>query len=549
MIKHIYVKNYALIRELRLDLQPGFTTITGETGAGKSILLGALGLVLGNRADSKVLADASSKCVVEATFSVATLGLQSFFREHDLDYEPNTILRREILPSGKSRGFVNDTPVKLEQLKALGDRLIDIHSQHDSMLMMNPAFQLQMLDVLAANETNLLEYQTAYAKYRKLLTEKEELEKSLSIERDTDYIRFLVDELEKSQLKAGEEERLEAELNQLQHAEEIQRNFGSALRHLQDEFGVLDRIHEALKAMQAVSAYMPEAADLTNRLQSVEIELRDITNEAEAAVANVILDEASLHETEARFNLLQHLMQKHHVTNSEALLAKFDDLAAQLRLATQGAKALEEKNLEISRQFVVLKELAGRLHEVRIKRAKALEQETAAYLRELQLPHASLTIRILLTEKPGLQGFDDVVFLFAANPGSIPQAINKVASGGELSRVMLALKAILAQTKSLPAIIFDEIDAGISGETARRAAQILREMGAKMQVIAITHLPQIAASGSQQYQVRKEVSQNQTQTFIEPLTKSDRVEAIARLLSGAQVSDAARRTAEELLTN
>ena len=549
MIKHIYVKNYALIRELRLDLQPGFTTITGETGAGKSILLGALGLVLGNRADSKVLADASSKCVVEATFSVATLGLQSFFREHDLDYEPNTILRREILPSGKSRGFVNDTPVKLEQLKALGDRLIDIHSQHDSMLMMNPAFQLQMLDALATNETNLLEYQTASAKYRKLLTEKEELEKSLSIERDTDYIRFLVDELEKSQLKAGEEERLEAELNQLQHAEEIQRNFGSALRHLQDEFGVLDRIHEALKAMQAVSAYMPEAADLTNRLQSVEIELRDITNEAEAAVAHVILDEASLHETEARFNLLQHLMQKHHVTNSEALLAKFDDLAAQLRLATQGAKALEEKNLEISRQFVVLKELAGRLHEVRIKRAKALEQETAAYLRELQLPHASLTIRILLTEKPGLQGFDDVVFLFAANPGSIPQAINKVASGGELSRVMLALKAILAQTKSLPAIIFDEIDAGISGETARRAAQILREMGAKMQVIAITHLPQIAASGSQQYQVRKEVSQNQTQTFIEPLTKSDRVEAIARLLSGAQISDAARRTAEELLTN
>ena len=549
MIKHIYVKNYALIRELRLDLQPGFTTITGETGAGKSILLGALGLVLGNRADSKVLADASSKCVVEATFSVATLGLQSFFREHDLDYEPNTILRREILPSGKSRGFVNDTPVKLEQLKALGDRLIDIHSQHDSMLMMNPAFQLQMLDALATNETNLLEYQTAYAKYRKLLTEKEELEKSLSIERDTDYIRFLVDELEKSQLKAGEEERLEAELNQLQHAEEIQRNFGSALGHLQDEFGVLDRIHEALKAMQAVSAYMPEAADLTNRLNSVEIELRDITNEAEAAVANVILDEASLHETEARFNLLQHLMQKHHVTNSEALLAKFDDLAAQLRLATQGAKALEEKNLEISRQFVVLKELAGRLHEVRIKRAKALEQETAAYLRELQLPHASLTIRILLTEKPGLQGFDDVAFLFAANPGSTPQPINKVASGGELSRVMLALKAILAQTKSLPAIIFDEIDAGISGETARRAAQILREMGAKMQVIAITHLPQIAASGSQQYQVRKEVSQNQTQTFIEPLTKSDRVEAIARLLSGAQISDAARRTAEELLTN
>lgn len=549
MITQIYVKNYALIKELRLDLASGFTTITGETGAGKSILLGALGLVLGNRSDSKVLADENSKCIVEATFAVAALGVEDFFKAHDLDYEANTILRREILPSGKSRGFINDTPVKLELLKAIGERFIDIHSQHDSMLMMNPSFQLNMLDVLANNKVNMQVYSQTYAKYQQLLAEKEELEQNINVDRDVDYIQFLVDELKSSALKAGEEEHLAVELQQLQHAEDIQRNLGNALGHLQDEFGVLDRLREAIKSMQAIASFLPKASQLANRLDSVQIELRDIVNEAEASISDIIVDEDALRATEQRFNLIQHLMQKHHVVSTAELLEKYADLSTQLRLATQGSEALDAKNNEITQQIQVLKTHAQKLHEARTLRATALEQEIERYLKQLQLPHAKVHVRIKLTDRVGVNGFDDVQFMFSANPGSTPQPINKVASGGELSRVMLALKAILAQTKSLPAIIFDEIDTGISGETAVRAAQILRDMGTKMQVLAITHLPQIAASGNKQLQVRKEVNNTQTQTVIEALSNTERVEAIARLLSGAQVSEAARKTAQELLTS
>ncbi len=549
MLSHIYISNYALIKELNLSLSNGFTTITGETGAGKSILLGALGLVLGKRAESRVLADEQTKCIVEATFRISNLGLQSFFKTNDLDYEPNTILRREILPAGKSRAFINDTPVKLETLKSLGNRLIDIHSQHDSMLMMNAAFQLDMLDVLAENQPQKAAYLEAYGAHKTLLAEKEELERSLSVDRDTDYIQFLVDELEKSNLRDGEEEAIEDELNLLRHAEDIQRSLGTGINQLNEEFGALDRLHEAIKALEDVSEFMPQAAQLVERLQSVEIELKDIVTELENESEGIILDEGRLIELEERFNMLQHLMQKHNAANTTELISKFDELAHQLNLVKSGSKALEAKELEIARHFVVLKEKAQKLHESRVKRAKSLENEIAAYLGQLQLPHATFSITINFTEKATTQGFDDVQFLFSANPGTKPQAINKVASGGELSRVMLALKGILAQTKSLPAIIFDEIDTGISGETAKRAAMILHEMGKQMQVIAITHLPQIAASGVQQLQVSKSVFNGQTHTHIQRLEKSDRVEEIARLLSGKQVSDAARKTAEELLTN
>jgi DNA repair protein RecN (Recombination protein N) len=547
MLKHIYIRNYALIKELDLPLNNGFTTITGETGAGKSILLGALGLVLGKRAESKLVADERHKCVVEASFKISDLDLHDLFETYDLDYEPTTILRREVLPSGKSRAFINDTPVKLDVLKALGDRLIDIHSQYDSILMLNAHFQLDLVDALSASQAQKSAYTEAFNTYKALLTEKAALEQALSVNRDMDYIQFLVDEFEKSDLKAGEEEFITEELNRLRHAEEIQRNLANSIHHLTEEFGALEHLHEAWKALQEITDYMPEAGQWSERLRSAEIELKDVVAELTRQTEEVVLDENRLHQLDERFNLLQHLMQKHNVATITALIQKHEELAQQLNLAQRGSQALEAKELEIARHFEVLKEKGKLLHQARKKRAKSLEEEVGSYLTQLQLPHAQLSIDLDFRENPTASGFDDVRFLFSANPGSKPQAIHKVASGGELSRVMLALKAILAQTKSLPAIIFDEIDTGISGETAKRAAAILAEMGKQMQVIAITHLPQIAASGAQQLQVMKSIQNGQSQTYIQELAKSDRIEEIARLLSGENASDAARKTAKELL--
>ena len=548
MITHIYVKNFALIKELHLDLEQGFTTLTGETGAGKSILLGALGLVLGNRADVKALADIGDKCIVEAHFAIADLKLESFFTENELDFEPTTILRREILTSGKSRAFINDTPVLLDVLKALGERLVDVHSQHDSLLLMNSEFQLQLLDTLADNEAERKLYAQNYAIYVNLQKQYTDLLAKLDEKRDTDYLQFLVEELETARISAGEELQLETELKVLRHAEEIQVALGDAINNLQDENAALDRLHAALRQVEQVAAYLENGADLVQRMQSVEIELKDLTTELEDRAVNVSLDEERLNNLEERQNTISHLLQKHRVASTEDLLEKQELLSNQLHLATSGARALQELETAIEKAQLEVLNAGSALRKTRLKTAKKLSADVATYLQRLQLKGANLFIEIEETS-PRINGNDQINLLFSANTGSKPQLLAKVASGGELSRVMLALKAIMAQTKSLPAIIFDEIDTGISGETANKVAEILMEMGQRMQVLAITHLPQIAAKGKQQLQVVKTQNNGGTATQIKPLKDIERVEAIAQLLSGAQVSDAARKTAEELLAS
>jgi DNA repair protein RecN (Recombination protein N) len=546
MIKHIYVKNYALIKELRLDVDAGFTTLTGETGAGKSILLGALGLVLGNRADVKALADEEQKCVVEAHFEIAELHLADFFADNELDFDTVCILRREILPSGKSRAFVNDTPVLLDVLKDLGERLVDVHSQHDSLLLMNANFQLEMLDTLAGNEAERQKYTGAYQHLSALKAERVNLLAKLDVKRDTDYLQFLVDELAAARITAGEEETIESELKLLRHAEEIQINVGAAANHLNDENAVLQRLHEAIKHVETVKWYLPEADSLLERLRSAEIELKDLATELEVKATEVSLDEERLNTLEERNNALQNLMQKHRVVSAQELLEKLETMSNELYLATAGAQEIARLEAEISASLESVKEHGNALSATRKSTAQKLETQVADYLERLQLKGAMLYVT-LEAAAPKPSGTDQINLLFTANAGSKPQPLHKVASGGELSRVMLALKAILAKTKSLPAIIFDEIDTGISGETANRVADILNEMGQSMQVLAITHLPQIAARGAQQLQVAKASLNGTTATQITLLTSAERVEEIARLLSGAQVTEAARKTAEELL--
>ena len=547
MITQIYISNYALIKELKLDLREGFTTLTGETGAGKSILLGALGLVLGNRADVKVLADESSKCVVEVDFDISKLDLKTFFEENEIDFDTHCIMRREILPSGKSRAFVNDTPVKLDILKTLGDFLVDIHSQHDSMLMMNASFQLELLDAIAQNQAEREGYLKVYSEYQQLKRERDSLKKQLEVQLDTDYIQFLVDELETAKIIANEEITIEDELKVLRHAEDIQRGLAFAIENLNNEYGILVKLHEAVKSVETIDHFLPSAEELSQRLLSSEIELKDVAAELEGQLEEIHLDEARLLELENRHNFVLQLLQKHRVSTTIELLEKYSTLSEQLYLATSGSKAIEAKEKLIAEKLLLLKDVGLVLSKSRTETASILEKDAQNYLNRLQMPNAQLNIAINFSENATASGFDDVQFLFSANKGSKAQLISKVASGGEISRVMLALKAILAKTQSLPAIIFDEIDTGISGETAQRAALILSEMGEKMQVLAITHLPQIAAQGKHHFKVSKSSTAYRTETSLTYLNQEERIEEIARLLSGATISEAARKTAEELL--
>jgi len=547
MICEIYVSNYALIKELRLKIPNGFSTITGETGAGKSILLGALGLVLGNRADVKALNNPDEKCVVEVTFNIKNLNIQSFFAENELDFAEETILRREILPSGKSRAFVNDTPVLLDVIKELGEHLVDIHSQHDSILLMNSAFQLQLIDALAQNDKARADYAISYQKYNALLRQREELQRNLEQKTDTDYLQFLCDELENARIVAGEELEAEEQLKQLRHADDIQKALATAFSSLNNDFAAIQQVHEAYKSAENAAKFLADAHVIAQRLLSVEIELKDIADELEQRAATIFVDDEKLQQTEERLGLINHLMHKHRLASTEELISVADSLSAKLHAALHGEKALLEIEQKINSALQEVKKEGEKLSTTRKQTVKKLEAEAAAYLKRLQFAQGTLVVAVSPISVPNATGLDQVQFLFAANVGIKPMPVNKVASGGELSRIMLALKAILSQTRSLPAIIFDEIDAGISGETAQRVADILKEMGQKMQVLAITHLPQIAARGGSHFIVKKKIQNGTTVSEITLLSAEERVNEIARLLSGATISEAAKTTAQELL--
>ena len=547
MIQHIQIRNYALIEHLEMDFTTGFITITGETGAGKSILMGALSLVLGNRADTSVLKWKDNKCIVEGHFQTGER-YRSFFDTHDLDYDPVTIIRREILPGGKSRAFINDTPVTLGVLKTLGDQLVDIHSQHQSLQLKDHTYQLEVVDYVGENREELERYQEAFARYREKNRELEQLTGELeSLKGELDFYQFQYDELKAANLKEGELEEMEEELETLEHAEEIREVLMETARMLNDETGAVPQVKHSLERQRKVSEYYPPLRTLLPRMESVHIELKDIAAEVENLASTMEDDPARLQEVQERVDLLHSLLQKHKAKYTGELIELREQLEEKISRITFSDETLAGLREEISSMESQLRKQAGKMHGVREKTGKYIEKEVISLLRELGIPHALFQVGVKKTAALGPNGVTDVRFLFSANKQLAPEEVSRVASGGEVSRLMLSIKSLLSDYKGLPTLIFDEIDAGVSGEVAEKVGAIMQRMSGGRQVIAITHLPQVASQGTEHYLVYKYDTDHTTQTDIRKLTPEERVTEIAKLLSGKQVTDAALTNARALL--
>ena len=549
MLVSISIKNYALINELHIDFSSGLSIITGETGAGKSILLGALGLVLGNRADSSSLKNTTTKCVVEAIISIDTYNLQDFFETEDIDYESNTILRREILPSGKSRAFVNDTPVTLLVLTALRARLIDIHSQHQTLQVSDQKFQFQLMDAVANNESKLASYKSGLASYTK---EKKRLEEIQLAQREAslqyDYNSHLYNELLEAKLLEDEQELLEEKLDKINNVEEIKQNLSEALQLTTDEnIGIQNLLFSLEQKLAKIASYSGEYQELLDRISSVKIESDDIIGEIETAYESVDFNPTEAEQLNDRLQLIYNLQKKHYVNTISELLTIQSELFKKVNTVENAEQSLLD-------QETIVKGIANKLDAVALKISDArgkiilkLSKQLADILADLGMPHARFQIKNTLSENYYKNGKDSLEFLFSANKGGQYGELKKVASGGELSRVMLAIKKILSENSQLPTIIFDEIDSGVSGEISNKMAHIMSQMSQKMQVITITHLPQIAAKGNQHYKVFKEEVNNITTTNLKQLSEDERIVEIAEMLSGKNISDSALTHARELL--
>lgn len=549
MLKFLEISNYALIDSLEMDLERGLTILSGETGAGKSIILGALDLITGKRADTSVLLDKNRKCFVEATFGIGDYHLEPFFDENELDYEDPVIIRREISPSGKSRAFINDTPVVLPVLQELGRRLIDIHSQHENILLASNRFQLSILDAFAGNNKTLSEYQEVYKKQIALEKQYHELTSlAAKASADLDYLSFQYAEIEEAKPVSGELPGLEKELEMLTHAEDISSSLFQAWQLLSEtDPSAVSRLRESLQSLRKIISYYPDATEYVRRLESNLLDIQDLAQELDRTGNDIEYDPARLETVRQRINLLYHLLEKHHLKDEDELLVLKDELAGKIeRIASYDAEIsdLEEKRNRIHQQ---LKSLGDKLSVHRKKVIPDVETEITRMLKQLGMPSARFSVMHKVLDQPGPYGYDEVSFLFTANPQVPMQDVRKVASGGELSRLMLSLKSLLTTSSGLPTIIFDEIDSGVSGEVADRVGEIIEKMGRKMQVINITHLPQIASKGQYHYLVYKTTTNGHTHTRIRKLTDQERVEEIARLLSGRQRSEAAYRNARALL--
>ena len=539
-----------MIDELHIRFDEGFSVVTGETGAGKSIILGALGLVLGQRADSKSIQSGADKCVVEAVFDVSAYQLGDFFLSHDLEYDAkNCILRRELMSSGKSRAFINDTPAPLSVVKALGDRLIDVHSQHQNLLLADTQFQMNVVDIMAKTESLLVAYRREYDRYQSVVRQLEELEALAAKSRqDEDYLRFQVEELRTAQLTAGEQEELEAELETLSHTEEIK----SALYKVTDnligeERGVVQQLKEALHDVEALEAYFPKAKDFADRLRSAWTDMADLASETDVLKEDVEFDPNRLEWVNERLNTIYSLQQKHRVPSVEELLAIQQQLTTQLSAIDLFDEQMETLTKQRETIYEALMVQAGALTARRHEAATEIEQQLVDRMVLLGIPNTRFRIELWPKEKPSADGMDEVCFLFSANKNEALKPVAQTASGGEISRLMLCIKAMIAGFAALPAIIFDEIDTGVSGEIADKMADIMQDLGQKMQVITITHLPQIAAKGRAHYFVYKEDTAERTLTRIRLLTTGERVNEVARMLSGASLTDAAVANAKALL--
>lgn len=551
MLKSIFIQNYALIDKLDISFGPGFSVITGETGAGKSIILGAIGLLLGQRADVKAIKQGASRCIVEAYFNIASCGLENFFLINNIDYDPDEcILRREVSANGKSRAFINDTPVSLTQIRTLGDKLIDVHSQHQNLLLNKEGFQLNILDILAQDEKQLSDYQIIFSDYKKACTELEEsIAKAEECRKEEDYIRFQLQQLEEAGLQENELANLEQEAETLTHAEEIKATLYKANQLTEsDEGGSVSLVKEAMQALQSITAVYPPAQGWADRLNSCYIELKDIAHDLETAQDEIDFNPSRLDYVNSRLNLLYSLLQKHHVKTEEELLTIADGYRQQLDLISSSDDRIAELEKHKATLFAQVMNQAAVLTQLRQASASNIEEQMESYLIPLGMPNVKFAVELTQRKEPDLHGMDSVSFLFSANKNGVLQNVASIASGGEIARVMLSLKAMIAGAVKLPTIIFDEIDTGVSGSIAEKMAFIMQDMGRQnRQVMSITHLPQIAARGNAHYKVYKQDTETGTNSHIVRLTDEQRVDEIANMLSGSTLTEAARNNARALL--
>lgn len=550
MLQQLYIRNFTLIDELDIELRPGFSVITGETGAGKSIILGAIALLLGQRADSKAIKQGSDRCIIEAHFDLTRYQLKPFFDENDIDYDASDcIIRRELTAAGKSRAFVNDTPVALSLLKELGDMLVDVHSQHQNLLLGKQDFQLEVIDTIAQDQALLNEYQQTFAAYhekqRQLQALQEEMERN---KQNLDFLQFQYEELTNVQLVEDEQEELEQQREMMTHSEDIKTALYEANQHLvADEQGILSRLRKSLSAIHTITKVYPTSEDWIERMESCQIELKDIAQDVEARLEDIDFNPAELERINQRLDKIYDLQKKYHAETIAELIQQRDELKRQLSQIENSDEALASLQNELDVLKKKCLQQAETLTKLRQKASKEIERQMRERLVPLGMPNVRFEVKVNKTELHK-SGQDDIAFLFSANTSSPLQPISQVASGGEIARVMLSLKAMISGAVKLPTIIFDEIDTGVSGKIAERMAEIMKEMGANdRQVISITHLPQIAALGTTHFRVSKEETATGTTSKMQMLSNDERIHEIAQMLSGSDITAAAIQNAKELL--
>ena len=549
MLKHLAISNYALIDSLSITFDDGFSVITGETGAGKSILLGALGFVLGDRSDSSIMLDETKKCTVEAIFVIDNERFKTFFEENDLDQEEELILRRELTPTKKSRAFINDTPVTIQQLKELGNQLVDIHSQHDSLLLTNADFQLKIVDDAANNTSLLIDYQKVYHTYVSLRSELKSLrEMSQKNVAENDFLAFQLDELVKADLQEDEYEEVSQRLELLENAEEVKTLLAQSLSTLNEsDYSILDQLNDLKSNVDRLRRYIPQAEQYLERLESTKIELKDIVQDLDSLQDSTQFDADSLNEIQERFDLIQRLMMKHHVNDYAELLGIREDLQKKVGAFANIDDEIAKKEQELKKCEKELMKLADDLSAKRKKVKVSFEKAVTDIIHQLKMPHGVFVIEISENSEFSATGRDKVRFLFSANKGIDPDDMSRVASGGELSRLMLAIKAVAAENAYIPTLIFDEIDTGVSGEVASKLGDIMKKMGESLQIISITHLPQIASKAKNHFFVYKDENAQKTRSCIRQLSHDERVTEIAKMLSNDKITPEAIRAAEVIL--
>ena len=549
MLKSLVISNYALIDELNVEFNNGFSVVTGETGAGKSIIVGALSLIMGGRNDASVLKDESKKCVVEATFNIENYGHEGLFADNDIDFDISTIIRRELLPGGKSRSFINDAPVTLAVLKVVAEKLIDIHSQHQNLLLANPKFQLDVVDFVAGNRSLVAEFKSIFTQHRQLIAKKDRLVDTIEKQRaDEDYIRFQVEQLSSAKLIDGEQDELELELERLSHVEEMKGAFDSILVDMSSEEGsAIIKVKESITLFRKIEKYIDRGEEYKQRLESLYIELKDITADFDLINSKLQFDPDRLTQVTERLDLIYSLQKKHHVNSVSELIDLYKGFQEKLDSLTSFDAQLEALLSEIKLVHSQLLKVGKGLTESREMVFRKIENTIIDQLKQLAIPNAEFQVQNKRLPNPTENGFDDVVFLFTANKNGKLGEVSKVASGGEIARVMLCVKALISEAKGLPTILFDEIDTGVSGEVAEKMGSIMSDMSKQLQVISITHLPQIASKGGRHFKVFKVDNEQSTQTSVIELSQEERIIEIAKMLSGKEMTQAALSNAKELL--